>query len=161
IAVAVTIAGLLTLFAVGFSHPRSTVVAATPAAHTSDDAPDPQPGNGPDIDTGTPGPNPDIVVGTAQDGPGKRVALTFHDGPDPVWTPKVLDFLAAHDIKATFCLIGTNAKRYPDLVRRIVDEGHQLCDHTMTHDQDLKYKPAETMRREIVGAKQAILDAAP
>jgi len=155
ISVAVTIAALLTLFAVGFSHPKSDMVAASPAAHTSDNEPVSTPD--PDI----PAPDPDVIVGSAQDGPGKRVALTFDDGPDPTWTPQVLDFLAEHHVKATFCLIGTNAKRYPDLVRRIVDEGHALCDHTMTHDQNLKDKPAAAMRAEIAGAKRAILDAVP
>jgi peptidoglycan-N-acetylglucosamine deacetylase len=153
ITVAVAIGVALTLLTVGFSHTSSDkgVVAATPAAHTSDNDPDP------DI----PPPDPDVRVGSAQDGPGKRVALTFDDGPDPEWTPKVLDFLAEHHIKATFCVIGANAERHPDLVRRIVDEGHLLCDHTMTHDQNLRDKPGATMRSEIVGAKRAILDAAP
>jgi peptidoglycan/xylan/chitin deacetylase (PgdA/CDA1 family) len=153
ITVAVAIGVALTLLTVGFSHTSSDkgIVAATPAAHTSSNEADPD----------VPAPDPDVIVGSAQDGPGKRVALTFDDGPDPTWTPKILDQLAAHHIKATFCLIGTNAKRYPDLVRRIVAEGHLLCDHTMTHDEKLKYKPAAAMRSEIVGTKQAILDAAP
>ncbi len=64
--------------------------------------------------------------------PGK-VALTFDDGPDPVWTPKILDELNALGIHATFFIIGENAIANPDLVRRIVAEGHDIGNHTFTH----------------------------
>jgi len=61
------------------------------------------------------------------------IALTFDDGPDPVWTPKVLDVLRAHRVKATFFVVGTEAAAHPDLVRRIKADGHQLGVHTFTH----------------------------
>ncbi|NLU70851.1 polysaccharide deacetylase family protein [Streptomyces sp. HNM0574] len=64
----------------------------------------------------------------------RNVALTLDDGPHPVWTPKVLDLLDSYGIKATFCLIGPNAEANPGLVRRIVDEGHRLCNHSVHHD---------------------------
>ena len=63
----------------------------------------------------------------------RTIALTFDDGPDPVWTPKVLDVLRAHRVKATFFVVGTEAAAHPDLVRRIKAEGHQLGVHTFTH----------------------------
>ncbi len=62
-----------------------------------------------------------------------QVALTFDDGPDPKWTPLILDILKAENVKAAFFLVGQNAEEYPDLVRRIVDEGHEIGNHTYYH----------------------------
>src|SRR5437868_1673640 len=62
-----------------------------------------------------------------------QVAITFDDGPDPRWTPKILDILKAANVKATFFIVGVNAERYPTLVRRIVDEGHEIGNHTYYH----------------------------
>ena len=62
-----------------------------------------------------------------------EVALTFDDGPDPEWTPKILDILKAAKVKAAFFLVGVNAERYPNLVRRIVDDGHEIGNHTYYH----------------------------
>jgi peptidoglycan/xylan/chitin deacetylase (PgdA/CDA1 family) len=59
--------------------------------------------------------------------------LTFDDGPDPDCTPRVLDLLGAHGIHATFYLIGERAARAPELVRRILDEGHTVGNHTWSH----------------------------
>ncbi len=62
-----------------------------------------------------------------------EIILTFDDGPNPGVTNKVLDILAEHNIKATFFVIGANAKAHPDLMKRIVDEGHIVGNHSMTH----------------------------
>src|SRR5216110_562359 len=62
-----------------------------------------------------------------------QVAITFDDGPDPRWTPKILDILKAANVKATFFLVGVNAERYPGLVRRTVNEGHEIGNHTYYH----------------------------
>ncbi len=62
-----------------------------------------------------------------------QVAITFDDGPDPEWTPKVLDILKKYNVKAAFFLVGKNAENYPGLVRRIVDEGHEIGNHTYYH----------------------------
>jgi len=62
-----------------------------------------------------------------------QVAITFDDGPDPRWTPKILDILKAANVKAAFFLVGVNAEHYPGLVRRIVDEGHEIGNHTYYH----------------------------
>jgi len=62
-----------------------------------------------------------------------QVAITFDDGPDPRWTPKILDILKAANVKATFFVVGVNAERYPTLVRRIVNEGHEIGNHTYYH----------------------------
>ncbi|MFK2903841.1 glycosyltransferase [Dyella ginsengisoli] len=64
--------------------------------------------------------------------PGK-IALTFDDGPDPDWTPKILDILKAKHVPATFFIIGENAEASPRLVQRMVDEGHDVGNHTFTH----------------------------
>ena len=62
-----------------------------------------------------------------------QVAITFDDGPDPRWTPKILDILKAANVKAAFFLVGVNAERYPRLVRRIVNDGHEIGNHTYYH----------------------------
>jgi cellulose synthase/poly-beta-1,6-N-acetylglucosamine synthase-like glycosyltransferase/peptidoglycan/xylan/chitin deacetylase (PgdA/CDA1 family)/spore germination protein YaaH len=62
-----------------------------------------------------------------------QVALTFDDGPDPDWTPKILDILKAANAKAAFFVVGVNAEKYPDLLRRIVAEGHEIGNHTYYH----------------------------
>lgn len=64
------------------------------------------------------------------------IALTFDDGPDPVFTPQVLDVLGEHGVTATFFCVGRRVAEHPDVVRRLADEGHVLGSHTETH-QDL------------------------
>jgi peptidoglycan-N-acetylglucosamine deacetylase len=63
-----------------------------------------------------------------------KIALTFDDGPDPVYTPKILDILKEKNVKATFFLIGSNVREYPELVNRIIAEGHDIGNHTFTHN---------------------------
>ena len=63
----------------------------------------------------------------------KKLALTFDDGPDPEWTPQILDILKAKHVTATFFVIGGNAEAYPELVQRMVAEGHDVGNHTFTH----------------------------
>lgn len=65
------------------------------------------------------------------------------------YTETILDILNAHEIKATFFVIGQNAKNYPSIVRRIVDEGHALGCHSMTHDIKRIYKSVERFKSEI------------
>jgi len=67
------------------------------------------------------------------DGTSEEVALSFDDGPDPKWTPQVLDILKAHHVKAAFFLLGEQAEANPELVRRIVQEGHEIGNHSYTH----------------------------
>src|SRR3989475_12504065 len=63
----------------------------------------------------------------------RRVALTFDDAPDPDWTPRALDLLAARRARASFFLVGERAARAPDTVRRIVSEGHEVASHGWSH----------------------------
>jgi peptidoglycan-N-acetylglucosamine deacetylase len=62
-----------------------------------------------------------------------RVAITFDDGPDPNWTPKMLDVLKQENAPATFFLIGIQADRFPEITSRIYNEGHEIGNHTFTH----------------------------
>jgi len=68
-------------------------------------------------------------------GSGRRaeVALTFDDGPDPAYTPRILAILRRYGVRATFFLVGERAEREPDLVRRIVADGHEIANHSWTH----------------------------
>jgi peptidoglycan-N-acetylglucosamine deacetylase len=71
-------------------------------------------------------------------GPGEKVvALTFDDGPHPTYTPPILDVLARYGVKATFFALGREAERHPDLVHRVVAEGHAIGNHTWDH-KDLR-----------------------
>lgn len=63
----------------------------------------------------------------------KMIALTFDDGPNALYTERLLDGLAERDVKATFFLIGKNAEAYPEIVRRIAEEGHLIGNHTYSH----------------------------
>lgn len=65
--------------------------------------------------------------------PNKTIALTFDDGPDPVYSDMILDVLKEKDVKATFFLIGSKIKQYPTVTERIFEEGHCLGNHTYTH----------------------------
>ena len=62
-----------------------------------------------------------------------QVALTFDDGPDPKWTPKILDILRSRGVKAAFFLIGKNCEDHPELVQRLLKEGHEIGNHTYSH----------------------------
>ena len=64
---------------------------------------------------------------------GNFVALTFDDGPHPENTPRLLDMLKKAEIKATFFVVGQNAAQYPDILKRIIAEGHELANHSYTH----------------------------
>lgn len=61
------------------------------------------------------------------------IYLTFDDGPDARWTPEILDVLAGAGMRATFFVIGSQARRYPTLVRRASAEGHEIANHTLDH----------------------------
>jgi cellulose synthase/poly-beta-1,6-N-acetylglucosamine synthase-like glycosyltransferase/peptidoglycan/xylan/chitin deacetylase (PgdA/CDA1 family)/spore germination protein YaaH len=71
----------------------------------------------------------------AHQGMGQKgfVTITFDDGPDPEWTPQILDILKAKGVKAAFFMIGSNMEKHPDIVRRVLKEGHTIGVHTYTH----------------------------
>nr|HQU84290.1 polysaccharide deacetylase family protein [Pyrinomonadaceae bacterium] len=72
------------------------------------------------------------VMQRTGDQPGK-IVLTFDDGPDAEWTPKILDILKEKGVKATFFVIGENGQENPELIKRIVAEGHEIGNHSFTH----------------------------
>lgn len=65
--------------------------------------------------------------------PDKTVALTFDDGPDPEWTPRILEVLRRHDVPATFFVVGSAAARHPEIIRAELAAGHEVGAHTFTH----------------------------
>lgn len=73
--------------------------------------------------------------------PGRKVLLTFDDGPDPKWTPRVLDLLRDRGAKAAFFVIGENAQAWPELVRREFGEGHAVGNHSFTHPDLSRVSP--------------------
>lgn len=84
---------------------------------------------------------------------GGRIALTFNDGPDPMVTPQVLDLLKAAGAKATFFVVGERAAAHPDLVKRIVSEGHELANHTQTH-RTLTGLETAAIKQELAGPRE-------
>jgi len=70
---------------------------------------------------------------SSQPPPGRRIALTFDDGPDPAWTPKIAAILRREHVPATFFVVGSEAARHPDLIRLLVRDGDEIGNHTFTH----------------------------
>ncbi|SDO29493.1 Peptidoglycan/xylan/chitin deacetylase, PgdA/CDA1 family [Paenibacillus sp. yr247] len=85
----------------------------------------------------------------------KQVALTFDDGPDDKYTLKILDILKANGIKATFFVVGEHAAKYPAVLRRIVQEGHVVGNHSWDHPDLLKLSN-ELIRNEITKTDDVI-----
>jgi len=92
----------------------------------------------------------------AGEDPGE-LALTYDDGPNPAATPRLLEVLAKHEVRATFFLIGESVRRQPGLAREIAAAGHAIGNHTMTHPW-LSYRSAARIRGEIAGGSAAIED---
>ncbi|GII24879.1 polysaccharide deacetylase family protein [Planosporangium mesophilum] len=88
------------------------------------------------------------------------VALTFDDGPGDQTLP-LLNVLRTWGVKATFCLIGSNVREHPDLVRAIVRDGHSLCNHTWNHDLNLGAQPPDVIRSDLQRTNDEIHQAVP
>jgi len=131
----------------GSRHPVSAArTEASPPvvrARAQDQAQDRAPVRAAAAAAGTPG-KPDYFVHA---GP-KALALTFDDGPGPVYTGQVLALLRRHGVKATFFLIGENVESYPDVVRQILGDGHLVGNHTWSHP-DLGRLSRSRIREEI------------
>jgi peptidoglycan-N-acetylglucosamine deacetylase len=95
----------------------------------------------------------------ASDKGARGVNITIDDGPDPSWTPQVLQVLKENGVKATFCMVGTQAQAHPDMVKAVVAAGHRLCDHTVSHDTTMDKKPDAYQSREILNADSMITKA--
>lgn len=85
----------------------------------------------------------------------RAVCLTFDDGPHPRLTPRVLDLLAAHGVRATFFLIASAAQRHPQLVRRMLDEGHEVANHSWSH-ASIAHLTADEVSREVSRGSSAL-----
>lgn len=87
---------------------------------------------------------------------GKRVALTFDDGPHPKNTMKILDLLKKYDAKATFFMLGSRVDFYPLIAKRVAEEGHELGNHTWNH-KDLTTLSSESIEQEVNDTSEVIL----
>lgn len=81
----------------------------------------------------------------------KLVALTFDDGPNPVFTPLILDVLKNMNVTATFFLLGKRVEQFPNVARRIKKEGHCIANHTYDHGKD--FRRAEKVIQEVIGVR--------
>ena len=103
-------------------------------------------------------PWPDLATHGKTGTSGRRIALTFDDGPDPRSTPRILDSLREHDLKATFFVLGRQVKERPGLLRRIVKEGHIIGNHTYNHT-DMSDLSQKRMRLELRRTQEAVDEA--
>ena len=87
----------------------------------------------------------------------KVIALTFDDGPHPRYTEEILDILKEYGVRATFFVVGENAALYPEQLKRISAEGHEIGNHTYTH-ADLKRIDKKELMRELSDTENIIYD---
>ncbi|MBG9737614.1 polysaccharide deacetylase family protein [Paenibacillus alvei] len=87
----------------------------------------------------------------------RHIAFTFDDGPDPDYTPELLDLLRERGVKATFFVLGSKAEKYPELVKRMHEEGHQIGIHNYTHMPNWIMSP-RNIRREHVERSADIIE---
>ena len=80
----------------------------------------------------------------------RELALTFDDGPDPRWTPSLLDLLDLNHQRATFFVIGERADKYPELLQDMVRRGHEIANHTWSHSYRTPFMSPETLAAELV-----------
>ncbi|MBW5444982.1 polysaccharide deacetylase family protein [Cohnella sp. CFH 77786] len=85
----------------------------------------------------------------------REIALTFDDGPDPVYTPQLLDLLKRYGAKGTFFLVGSHAEQWPDIVARIHEEGHVIGIHNYVHHSNWLMRP-KTVRKQILRTSEII-----
>ncbi|MET9039750.1 polysaccharide deacetylase family protein [Streptomyces mirabilis] len=100
-----------------------------------------------------------VDIAHSSDRGARGVNITIDDGPDPTWTPQVLQVLRDNGVKATFCMVGTQAQAHPDLVKAVVAAGHRLCDHTVSHDTTMDTKSQAYQSQQILDAERMITQA--
>lgn len=86
----------------------------------------------------------------------KLVALTYDDGPYPEYTPKVLDVLKQYNVKATFFMIGKEMEQHPEIVKRVIAEGHAIGNHTYSHPRNLEKLSSEKIKWELEKCEKLI-----
>ena len=87
----------------------------------------------------------------------EHVHLTFDDGPDPHWTPRVLEVLARHGVTATFFMVGQQALAHPEVARAVAAAGHRLGNHSFSHRHPWRMRAADA-RREVRDGTTALED---
>lgn len=127
----------------GYVHSEILADHRVQAPAPTDQVPDSVLEGGPVIDARTAGGNARTLRI-----PDRKIVLTFDDGPDPVWTPRVLDELRKNHAHGVFFVTGTMASRHPELVRRMVDEGHEIGLHTFNHP-DLSFQSTSRIDWEL------------
>ncbi|GGE69813.1 polysaccharide deacetylase family sporulation protein PdaB [Priestia taiwanensis] len=85
----------------------------------------------------------------------KLIAITFDDGPDPIFSSQVLDVLKEHQAKATFFVVGEYAKMHPEIIKREIADGHEVGNHTFTHIDILKVSTSK-LKKEIEKTERII-----
>ncbi len=140
------------------------VVAGFASARGGNDAAGAQPSVGRDsvpesVQSGGPLVDATKLPVTSRSLPARVIALTFDDGPDPVWTPQVLAILKKYDVPATFFVVGSNVTRHPDIVRAIRDSGSELGVHSFSHP-DLGRVSRWRLDRELAETQLAIAGSA-
>jgi peptidoglycan/xylan/chitin deacetylase (PgdA/CDA1 family) len=165
----ITVFGLTILvLTLGGSGAAAGPSASPPAATAPAVAEHQEPMTQPRAPSPTPSPSASSPVITTGDGPAgtvrrtgsDAVALTFDDGP---WddTPAVLDLLAQHHVKATFCMVGRQVAARAAMIRRMVTEGHTLCNHSWSHDEMLRTRTPDQIRTDMQRTNDAIRAVAP
>ncbi|MFD5781272.1 bifunctional polysaccharide deacetylase/glycosyltransferase family 2 protein [Streptomyces sp. NPDC126933] len=149
----ILVALLAMLMLRGYVHSEILADHRVRPAAATDEVPDRILGGGPVIDARGSAPAKSLSI------PDHKLVLTFDDGPDPVWTPKVLDKLKEYDAHGVFFVTGTMASRYPALVKRMVDEGHEVGLHTFNHP-DLSYQTKSRIDWELSQNQLALAGAA-
>ncbi|HEY5882977.1 MAG TPA: polysaccharide deacetylase family protein [Nakamurella sp.] len=147
------------------STPASTTAttpAPTPAPPAPEPATAPPPGTAPAPET-TPAPSPTPVVAPyttvlGWTGEGKVAYLTFDDGPGPA-TGQILDILATKGVQATFCVVGRKVAENPGMTRRIVADGHTLCNHSWDHPAGFDTLAPDVLNGQIGRTQDAIIAA--
>lgn len=114
--------------------------------HLEEPAPEPEPEQEPEPEL-TPAPAPL---------PARKIALTFDDGPDRINTPKLLDILRDEQVPATFFVLGEKVERYPEMTRRIFEEGHLIANHSRTHVDLSELTNEDILALELEPTSQAV-----
>ncbi|QTA80520.1 Polysaccharide deacetylase domain-containing protein [Desulfonema limicola] len=79
----------------------------------------------------------------------RSLSLTFDDGPDPNSTSEILRLLLKHNVKAAFFIVGNKAEKYPDLIQQILSQGHEIGNHSYSHDNLIMLKSSSALKKEI------------
>lgn len=149
----VALVGLVSILLIsGFVHADFGVDARVAPPASNSDVPRAIPRGGPIIGT---------VNGSAESYrvPHKTAILSFDDGPDPTWTPKILKVLRKHDVPATFFVVGSRVARHPEIVRDMRETGAEIGIHTFTHP-DLSYSPEWREQMELSETQVSLAGAA-